>query len=219
MPRAVTFRPAWRDTLSGPSGHQVRWVKPQHLTTVGARMPCPQPDQLCAGLRPMVERVVSSMGFDLEEIDLRSAGRRMLVRVVVDADSGVGLDDIAALSRCVADELDGQDALLGGPYTLEVTSPGVDRPLTAHRHWRRAHLRSAKITLVEGGTVTGRIGPAGEKTVRVLVDGVVRELRYTDIERAVVLVEFRQPPVDELRALAADSASDDRAGDVPEEQR
>lgn len=166
-------------------------------------MPRPQPDQLSAGLRPTVERAVSSIGFDLEAIDVRQAGRRILVRVVVDADSGVGLDDIAALSRAVSTELDGQDALFGGPYTLEVTSPGVDRPLTAPRHWRRAHLRQVEITFADGGTATGRVGRAGEGSARVLLGGTVREVHYTDVARAVVRVEFRPPPEDELRALGA----------------
>ena len=185
-------------------------------------MPRPQPDQLGAGLRPTVERAVSSIGFDLEEIDVRQAGRRKLVRVVVDADSGVGLDDIAMLSRRVSAELDEQDEVLGGPYTLEVTSPGVDRPLTAPRHWRRAHLRQVEITMAEGGTVTGRVGRAGESSAPVLVDGAVREVRYADVERAVVRVEFRHPPVAELRALGTEPGSDTgsaiEAGDVAEEQ-
>jgi ribosome maturation factor RimP len=187
-------------------------------------MPRPQPDQLCGSLRPLVERAVASVGFDLEEIDIRPAGRRKLVRVVVDADSGVGLDDIATLSRRVAAELDEQDAVLGGPYTLEVTSPGVDRPLTHVRHWRRAHLRAVEITLAEGaGKLAGRVGRAGDDAVTVLVDGALREVRYADVERAVVRVEFKQPPADELRALAAEGGDDAVPGkgaeDVAKEQR
>ena len=177
-------------------------------------MPRPQPDQLSAGLRPTVERAVSSIGFDLEEIDVRQAGRRVLVRVVVDADSGVGLDDIAALSRTVSAELDEQDAMLGGPYTLEVTSPGVDRPLTAPRHWRRAHLRQVEITFADGHTAAGRLGAAGEESARVLIDGAVRAVAYAEVRRAVVRVEFRTPPEDELRALGARARSDRGADDM-----
>jgi len=166
-------------------------------------MPRPQQDQLSAELRPMVERAVTSIGFDLEEIDIRPAGRRKLVRVVVDADDGVGLDDIAALSRRVAAELDEHDAILGGPYTLEVTSPGVDRPLTAPRHWRRARLRLVEVELTDSGKITGRVGDAGEDAVALLVEGVLRELRYADMGRATVVVEFRHPPADELKALGS----------------
>jgi ribosome maturation factor RimP len=166
-------------------------------------MPRPQLDELRAELRPTVERAVAEVGFDLEDIDVRPAGRRTLVRVVVDADDGVGLDDIAALSRRVSVELDQRDAVLGGPYTLEVTSPGVDRPLTAPRHWRRARLRLVEVEPHEGGTFTGRVGDAGEEAVVLLVDGQLRRVRYTAVRRATVAVEFRHPPADELRVLGA----------------
>jgi len=190
-------------------------------------MPRPQQDQLSAELRPTVERAVASVGFDLEEIDIRPAGRRRMVRVVVDADSGVGLDDIASLSRLVAAELDECDEVLGGPYTLEVTSPGVDRPLTAPRHWRRARLRQVEVALHGGAAVTGRVGDAGADAVVLLVGGKLREVRYDDVERAAVVVEFRHPPEEELKALGgrgteptgpAPSDRDD-VGEVAEEHR
>lgn len=174
-------------------------------------MPRPQPDQLHAELRPVVEHAVTSVGFDLEDIDVRPAGRRTLVRVIVDSDTGVGLDDIASLSRSIAARLDEHDAMLGGSYTLEVTSPGVDRPLTAARHWRRAHLRLVEVRTRDAESFTGRVGDAGEHAVRLLVDGYVREIRYTQVERATVVVEFRQPPVADLRALAGGGESGDAA--------
>ena len=190
-------------------------------------MPRSQQDQLSTELRPMVERAVTSIGFDLDEIDIRPAGRRKLVRVVVDADDGVGLDDIAALSRRVAAELDEHDAILGGPYTLEVTSPGVDRPLTAPRHWRRARLRLVEIELTDSGKITGRVGDAAEDAVALLVEGALREVRYADMRRATVVVEFRHPPEEELKALGGRStvptgpAPSDRddVGEVAEEHR
>jgi ribosome maturation factor RimP len=170
-----------------------------------------------------VERAVGAVGFDLEDIEVRPAGRRKLVRVVVDADSGVGLDDIASLSRAVAAELDEHDAVLGGPYTLEVTSPGVDRPLREPRHWRRAHLRLVEVAVREAGTLSGRVGPlgtdgAGRATVRLLVDGAIRELCLDDVERATVVVEFKQPPVAELRALSGDPDGTDGVDAVDERE-
>lgn len=185
-------------------------------------MALPQPERLRGELRPLVERAVSSVGFDLEDIEVRQAGRRRLVRVVVDADSGVGLDDIAVLSRRIAAELDQHDAVLGGPYTLEVTSPGVDRPLTLPRHWRRSKLRLVEVALNDAAGFTGRVGPAGDDTVLMLVDGRLRELRYVDVKRASVVVEFRHPPEYELRALAeAEEAKADRddLGEVAEEHK
>jgi ribosome maturation factor RimP len=178
-------------------------------------MPHSQPDQPPAELHPVVEGVVRAAGFDLEEIDVRQAGRRRLFRVVVDSDSGVGLDDIATLSRRIAAGLDLHDDVLGGPYTLEVTSPGVDRPLTAPRHWRRAHLRLVEVALRDAGKIIGRVGVAGEEQVRLLVDGVLRDVRYADVERAGVVVEFRQPPVEELRRLAGGETNGDDQADPP----
>ncbi|GAA0633501.1 hypothetical protein GCM10010174_63460 [Kutzneria viridogrisea] len=121
--------------------------------------------------------------------------------MVVDGEQGVGLDEIAEASRVVSAALDAHDHVLGGPYTLEVTSPGIDRPLTAPRHWRRAKFRLVKVRLTEGGELTGRVGKVGEEAVQLLVDGQLRELPLAGVERAVVEVEFRQPPVEELALL------------------
>ena len=82
--------------------------------------------------------MVSAAGLELESVRVGRAGRRSLLRVVVDTDQGVSLDDIALVSRAVAAEVDASDLMGPGPYTLEVSSPGVDRPLTEPRHWRRA---------------------------------------------------------------------------------
>lgn len=184
-------------------------------------MPRSQPEQLGVELRPIVEGVVTAAGFDLEEIDVRPAGRRHLVRVVVDSDSGVGLDDIALLSRRIAGGLDQRDEVFGGPYTLEVTSPGVDRPLTERRHWRRARLRLVEVALRESGKITGRVGDASEDSVRLLVDGGLRDVHYADVERATVVVEFRKPSENDVRMLsdrAGESAGGAVDGEV-EEQR
>ena len=90
-----------------------------------------------ARLLQMLTPAVESSGHDLEDVTVSPAGRRKVVRVVVDKDGGVTLDDIAEVSRAVSDVLDTPEAeaLLTGAYTLEVTSPGVDRPLTQPRHW------------------------------------------------------------------------------------
>jgi ribosome maturation factor RimP len=180
-------------------------------------MPRSQPDQLHAQLYPVVEGVVTAAGFDLEEIDIRQAGRRRLFRIVVDSDHGVGLDDIATLSRRIAAGLDMHDDVLCGPYTLEVTSPGVDRPLIAPRHWRRAHLRLVEVALRESGKITGRVGASDEDRVQLLVGGTLREVRYADVERASVVVEFRQPPAEELRLLTGSTGP--TAGSANSEDR
>ena len=111
-----------------------------------------RPDPAVARLTGWIEPVVGAAGYDLEELVVTPAGRRSVVRVVVDRDSGVTLDDIAEVSRAVSAVLDENDGDLGrAPYVLEVTSPGVDRPLTEPRHWRRN----------TGRLVTVPVGPAG----------------------------------------------------------
>ncbi|GAA3042114.1 ribosome maturation factor RimP [Actinokineospora globicatena] len=163
-----------------------------------------QGDPITAELEPVVAGAIAEAGFELEQLDVAQAGRRRLVRVVVDGDDGVGLDEVAVVSRAVAAVLDEHDAVLGGPYTLEVTSPGVDRPLTRPRHWRRARLRLVKVRPVEGTEFTGRVGAADEDTdggVQLLVGGALRRVGYHEVAHAVVEVEFKQPPVAELAML------------------
>jgi ribosome maturation factor RimP len=161
----------------------------------------PQRDSGSNILEPVVADAVAAAGFDLEALDVTVAGRRRLVKVVVDADDGVDLDAVAEASRAVSAALDAHDAILGGPYTLEVTSPGLDRPLTRPRHWRRAKFRLVSAKLADGTSITGRVGNAGDASVIMLVDGELRQVAYDDVAHAVVEVEFKQPPVDELKLL------------------
>ena len=165
--------------------------------------PAQDPGQPPGQLHGVLEPIIRDAGFELDQLDVRAAGRRHTVKVVVDSDEGVGLDDIAAVSRALSAELDKHEHLIGGSYTLEVTSPGVDRPLTGERHWRRAHLRQVAVRTHDGTTFTGRVGMAGPESVTLLVDGKLRDLRYADVAHAGVQVEFRQPPVAELRLLEA----------------
>ena len=91
-----------------------------------------------ARITRVLEPVVRSAGVDLESVKVAAAGRRRVLRIVVDADGGVSLDDIALVSRELSAALDDSVVMGDQPYTLEVSSPGVDRPLTERRHWRRA---------------------------------------------------------------------------------
>ncbi|MFC4001176.1 ribosome maturation factor RimP [Prauserella oleivorans] len=172
------------------------------------------PNELASRLEPIVAEAVTAAGFDLDALDVQQAGRRKLVKVVVDGDDGVGLDEVAEISRALSAVLDDHEHLIAGAYTLEVTSPGVDRPLTKPRHWRRAKYRQARVTPAEGAEFVGRIGRAGEDSVRMLVDGTVRDVRYADVAKAVLEIEFKQPPADELKVLEQDAsgADDDNAG-------
>ncbi|MGH3329491.1 MAG: ribosome maturation factor RimP [Streptomycetales bacterium] len=134
--------------------------------------------------------VISSAGADLEDVEVTPAGKRRVLRVVVDRDGGVGLDDIAELSRNVSGVLDGSDAMGGRPYVLEVTSPGVSRPLTQPRHWRRARARLVAVQCAGGGEVVGRVVEADDDAATLDVGGATRRLPYSEVRRARVRVEF-----------------------------
>lgn len=145
-----------------------------------------------AALLRLLEPVVAAEGFDLEDIVVTPAGKRRQVRVTVDADDGVSLDDIALISRQVSAALDDGDAMGNAPYVLEVSSPGVDRPLTQPRHWRRAAGRLVAATLSDGGQVTGRVTAADDTAVLLDVDGAERRLGYDELTRGLVQVEFNR---------------------------
>ncbi|MBX6769713.1 MAG: ribosome maturation factor RimP, partial [Actinomadura rubrobrunea] len=125
----------------------------------------PSREEVVAEVTRLVGPAVADAGFDLEEVDVRPAGRRRLVRLVVDADGGVSLDDVAELSRRASDLLDETDVMGTAPYVLEVTSPGVDRPLTEPRHWRRAAGRLVVAPLTAGGRIEGRVVSADDEAV------------------------------------------------------
>lgn len=155
-------------------------------------------------LTELLEPVVSAAGLDLESVRVGRAGRRSLLRVVVDADQGVDTDRIAQVSRAVAAEVDASDVMGSAPYTLEVSSPGVDRPLTEPRHWRRASGRLVQVPLSDtAGTVQGRVITAGPGGVILDVGGERREFGYADLGPGQIQVEFGK-----LAGGAEDSAPD-----------
>ncbi|WP_256514266.1 ribosome maturation factor RimP [Actinoallomurus soli] len=145
-----------------------------------------------AALMRLLEPVVAGAGFDLEDVIVTPAGKRRQVRVIVDADGGVSLDDVADVSQEISRSLDDSDAMGSAPYVLEVTSPGVDRPLTQPRHWRRAAGRLVRATLSEGGEITGRVMSADDTAVVLDSDGRERRLGYDELTRGLVQVEFNR---------------------------
>ena len=149
-------------------------------------------------VRAAIEPALAGAGFDVEDVAVRAAGKRQLVQVVVDKDGGLTLDDVADATRVVSAALDEADPFQGA-YVLEVTSPGVDRPLTHPRHWRRNVGRLVDVRLAGGGRVTGRIQAAGDDAAEVLVqvDEQVRVV-YADVARATIEVEFTRAEGEEV---------------------
>jgi ribosome maturation factor RimP len=127
-------------------------------------------------LMKLLEPVVAAQGLDLEDVTITKAGKRRLLRVVVDCDGGVTLDHVADVSQAVSKVLDEDDAMGPAPYTLEVSSPGVDRPLTEPRHARRAAKRLVKAELRDGGVIEGRVLSADDTGVELDVAGAARRL-------------------------------------------
>lgn len=141
-----------------------------------------------------IRPVVTAAGMDLESVRVTAAGRRKLLRVVVDSDRGVSLDDAATVSRELSAVLDASEVMGDFPYTLEVSSPGVDRPLIEPRHWRRAAGRLVKVKLADGGTTVGRVVSADAEEVVLDVDGVRRRFAYTKLGPGAIQVEFGHLP-------------------------
>jgi ribosome maturation factor RimP len=148
-----------------------------------------------ARLREVVDPVVTAAGYDLDGLVVSRVGRKHLVRITVDGDEGVNLDTVAELSRDISAALDEAEAaggdLVAGEYELEVSSPGIDRPLTLPRHWRRNIGRLVKATVGER-SIVGRVTAAADAAVTLDVDGTVHELAYTDLGPGRVQIEFNR---------------------------
>ncbi|MFJ6648608.1 ribosome maturation factor RimP [Streptomyces sp. NPDC091290] len=149
-------------------------------------------------LRALLEPLVSSQGLDLEEIEVDSVGRKRVLRVVVDSDTGADLDRIADVSRALSATLDETDAMGEGEYTLEVGTPGAERLLKEHRHYVRAVDRLVKFELAEGGELVARILEVDDDGLDLEVPGVKgrkatsRRLAFPEIEKARVQVEVNR---------------------------
>ncbi len=135
---------------------------------------------------------LSALGLDLEAVELTPAGKRRVLRVAVDQDGGVTLDDIADATRAVSGVLDDTDLMGETAYTLEVTSRGVDRPLTEPRHWRRNRDRLVKVSLLDGTQLTGRVTESDDAGVTLDVAGSPRRLAYDEVGKALVQIEFNR---------------------------
>lgn len=165
----------------------------------------------------LVSPAVAACGLEIDRVEILAAGRRKVVRIFLDGDGpegrGPSLDEIAAATRAISVALDDAPSMGQAPYTLEVSSRGVSRPLTAMSHYRRNTGRLVEITGRDGARVTGRIQAVTETEVTCEVDGVARVFRLADITRAVVQVELSR----EAGEPDADEGSDDLDEDISDE--
>ncbi len=147
-------------------------------------------------LAELIEPILAGHGLELDHLEITPIGKRRILKVTVDGDgpSGRGplVDDIAAAARSLSDALDESAATGDAPYTLEVSSRGVSRPLTAPKHYRRNTGRLIKVTAAEGGSVTGRIVTVTDDAVTLDVDGETREVELATVTKAVVQIEMNR---------------------------
>jgi ribosome maturation factor RimP len=143
----------------------------------------PLNEEISAAIRPIIE----ATGNYLEELSITSAGKVKILTVIIDSDTHLNLDQITAVTKEISEVIEALPELGDGAFTLEVTSPGLDRPLTKPRHWRKNLDRLVKIIMTSGEEIQGRIGEASETTV--LVDS--QKVSYEDIKRAVLEIEFK----------------------------
>ncbi|GAA4900417.1 ribosome maturation factor RimP [Stackebrandtia albiflava] len=157
-------------------------------------------DSIRDRVRAVVESTLADEGYDLEELKVSQAGRRTLVRVLVGRDGPTDLDAIAAVSRSLSKALDEAEETGGpfaaGSYTLEVSSPGVDRPLKLPRHWRRNIGRLVEVP-VGDETVTGRIEATDETTVTLRTTDGARTVAYGELGAGRIQLEFSRPAGDD----------------------
>jgi ribosome maturation factor RimP len=135
-----------------------------------------------------VTPALSALGFYLEDVTITSAGRRSMLTIIVDGDTHLSLDQVTSATKAISEIVESLQSLGDTPFTLEVTSPGLDRPLTKPRHWRKNIDRLVKVVLLDGKEIKGRIKATSE-------DGATvdqSEINFTEIKRASLEVEFKQ---------------------------
>jgi ribosome maturation factor RimP len=150
-------------------------------------------------------------GYEIEDVVIDQRSQPPRITVIADGDTALDLDTVAELSRSASSLLDAERDI-GGAYVLEVSSPGVDRPLTTEKHFRRARGRKVDLALTDGSQITGRVGEIRDGTVNVVVragrDWTVRALVLDEIAKAVVQVEFSPPPQRELELATGDQGAE-----------
>jgi ribosome maturation factor RimP len=140
-------------------------------------------EDISAAITPALE----ALGFYLEDVTIISAGRRSMLTVIVDGDTHLSLDQVTSATKAIGEIVESVQSLGETPFTLEVTSPGLDRPLTKVRHWQKNINRLVKVVLLDGLEIKGRIKDVNE--VSATVDE--KNINYSDIKRATLEIEFK----------------------------
>jgi ribosome maturation factor RimP len=140
-------------------------------------------EDISAAITPPLE----ALGFYLEDVTIISAGRRSMLTVIVDGDTHLSLDQVTSATKAIGEIVESVQSLGETPFILEVTSPGLDRPLTKVRHWQKNINRLVKVVLLDGSEIKGRIKDVNEVSARV----DEKNINYSDIKRATLEIEFK----------------------------
>ena len=141
-------------------------------------------EEIAAAITPTIE----SLGFYLEDLNITSAGRRSMLTVIVDGDTHLTLDQVTSVTKAIGEIVENIQSLGQTPFTLEVTSTGIDRPLTKPRHWKKNVDRLVKVVLQDTSEVKGRIKDSNQETAT--IDDKL--IKFAEIKRATLEVEFKQ---------------------------
>ena len=148
---------------------------------------------LISNIEELLTPAISRAGFILEEVKVTPVGKRRIIAVIVDcADRNPNLDEVTVVSRTVAEALENYSQLGDQPFTLEVTTPGVDRPLTLPRHWRKNVGRLVKVTRIDGTSASGRIVTVNEDNATLLGKTGEEVIEFADVKRAQIEIEFNR---------------------------
>jgi len=133
----------------------------------------------------LLEPTIDRLGYELTDVELKLGGRSGLLRLYIDKEGGVDIDDCEAVSHQVSAILDVEDPIPGN-YTLEVSSPGLDRTLTKPAHFKRFMGEDIKVRLrfpVDGRrNFRGALKSADDENIEVEVDGEGHRLPISTIE-------------------------------------
>ncbi|MBM3698850.1 MAG: ribosome maturation factor RimP [Actinobacteria bacterium] len=141
-------------------------------------------EEISAAITP----ALSNLGFYLEDVVITTAGRRSMITVIVDGDTHLSLDQVTQVTKAIGEIIENIQSLGQTPFTLEVTSPGIDRPLTKPRHWRKNINRLVKVVLFDGKEIKGRVRDSTQ--ISATIDE--QAINLSDIKRATLEIEFKQ---------------------------
>ena len=144
-------------------------------------------------LTELLTPAVENAGFFLEQVLISNPGNHQILTCVIDGSKPLNLDEVTVVSRLISDLLDATE-LINGAFTLEVTSPGVDRPLTQRRHWEKNLSRVISMVMLDGSVLTGRLTELRDIDA-VFIENIKGRMKthtivLADIKKAHVEVEF-----------------------------